>query len=75
MKPVMVTLKQVMLELNGFSHSDYTHQSLTAKAVIFYIYGADTFGACTLVYQEATSSAGYQIWFGSDTKATNPDCS
>ena len=63
------------VELSGFSHSDYTHQSLTAKAVVFYIDGADTFGTCTLVYQEATSSAGYQIWFGSDTKAISPDCS
>ncbi len=63
------------VEVSGFSNSEFTHQSLTAKAVVFYLTDGEETGACTLVYQEATSSAGYQIWFGTDTKATSPDCS
>jgi len=45
------------------------------RVMTFDIEGDDVTGACTLVYQDATSSAGYQIWFGTDTKATSPDCS
>ena len=63
------------VQVSGFSHSDVTPNTGLVKVITFYLDGADPTGDCTLVYQQATSSAGYQIWFGTNTKLTAPDCS
>ena len=63
------------IEASGFSHTGVAPAGMLTANVTFYLDGADPTGDCTLVYQQATSSAGYQIWFGTNTKLTAPDCS
>ena len=62
------------IEVSGFTSTE-SSPIVGAKVITFYLDDDDTYGACTLVYQEATSSAGYQIWFGTNIKSTTPDCS
>lgn len=60
------------IEVSQFTSTE-SSPIVGAKVITFYL-DDDAYGACTFVYQEATSSAGYQIWFGTNIKSTTPDC-